>query len=243
MKWIGWLLRLCATILAVSLLTVLTTGYVVNSYIQSLLGSYNIPVPESSPSIGDMMKGMLGFGGKGVKDSPVPGKDVNSAQHDANANKTADSTPGSENVGKHDSQGIVGGGSGGTDSANTGGATQEGGSGKKNGTDEPVPEDAVPAMGGLSSQDAASGQEAQGQDQQVIVTPDDLAAKKDGLPDKDKEEVFSILMSKLPQAEMQTLTEALEGGLTEAEMINIEQILSKYLDKSEYAKVMGILKK
>ena len=198
MKWIGWLLRLCATILAVSLLTVLMTGYVVNSYIQSLLGSYNIPVPESSPSIGDMMKGMLGFGGEGVD---------------------------------------------GTDSANTGGATQDGSSGKKNDTEEPAPEDAVPAMGGLSSQDAAAGQGAQGQDQQVIVTPDDLAAKKDGLPDKDKEKVFSILMSKLPQTEMQTLTEALEGGLTEAEMINIEQILSKYLDKSEYAKVMEILKK
>lgn len=241
MKWIGWLLRLCATILAVSLLTVLTTGYVVNSYIQSLLGSYNIPVPESSPSIGDMMKGMLGFGGKGVKDSPVSGKDVSPIQPDPN--KTADNTPGSENTGKHDSQGSVGEGVDGTDSANTGGATQDGSSGKKNDTEEPAPEDAVPAMGGLSSQDAAAGQGAQGQDQQVIVTPDDLAAKKDGLPDKDKEKVFSILMSKLPQTEMQTLTEALEGGLTEAEMINIEQILSKYLDKSEYAKVMEILKK
>ncbi|GJM81411.1 hypothetical protein HMSSN139_39070 [Paenibacillus sp. HMSSN-139] len=50
-------------------------------------------------------------------------------------------------------------------------------------------------------------------------------------------------MKKLPQEDMQILTVALEGGLTETEMINIEQILSKHLDKTEYAKVMELLKK
>lgn len=109
------------------------------------------------------------------------------------------------------------------------------------GTGDDVPEDALPVMGGMSSSQA--GQGASDQDQQVVVTPDDLIAKKDELPDKDKEEVFKILMSKLPQEDMQSLTAALEGGLTEEELINIEQILSKHLDKTEYAKVMEILKK
>lgn len=97
-------------------------------------------------------------------------------------------------------------------------------------------------MGGISSNSGSSGsQEALGQDQQVVVTPDEMVAKKDELSDKDKEEVFAILMSKLPQAEMQKMTEAMEEGLTESEMIEIEQILSKYLDKTEYSKMMKIL--
>lgn len=197
MKWIGWILRLMVTIVMVSVLTVLTTGYVVHSYIQSILGSYNIALGEQAPTFSGMVKGMFGY----------------TAGEDKDSNQVSVSTPNSSIEQSHEDK-------------------QE-----EMETEAPdVPEDALPVMGGVASEAVDQ------QDQQVLVTPDDLVAKKDELTDKEKEEVFTILMSKLPQAEMQKLTEVMEGGLTETEMIEIEQILSKYLDKSEYAKMVKLLK-
>lgn len=268
MKWIGWLLKLCATIVAVSLLTVATTGYVVNSYIESLLGSYNIPVAGHAPSLGGIMKDMLGFGGSGkasegealTADTEVTGKangsDVEDGAGEAagsvgdGSGSTGGGSP-SQSLGGNSADSTVGSGAGngqngaagasGTAGTGSGSGAADGTDGTDGtGTDDAAPEDSLPVMGGMSSNEA--GQGALEQDQQVVVTPDDLAAKKDELPDKQKEEIFAILMSKLPQEDMQILTVALEGGLTETEMINIEQILSKHLDKTEYAKVMEMLK-
>ncbi|MGG6310459.1 hypothetical protein [Paenibacillus macerans] len=224
MKWIGWLLKLCATIVAVCLLTVATTGYVVNSYVQSLLGSYNIPVTGHAPSLGGIMKGMLGLGGGGSSTEDDP------QTADAGGGASADA------AGKGGTSGGTGD-EGQNGASGTAGTGSDSGSGEKRTDGEDVPEDALPVMGGMGSGDDL------GEDQEVVVTPDDLVAKKDELPDKQKEEIFAILMSKLPQEDMQILTVALEGGLTETEMINIEQILSKHLDKTEYAKVMELLKK
>jgi len=239
MKWMWRLFKLSVTAIVVSLLTVLTTGYVVNSYVQSLLSSYNIPIAEETPTLGGMVKGMLGFGGK--TGNKVADK---SGTEDGLSDKTADTeglgslsgtgsdTSSSAGVGsdtKEDSEGTV-----------EGDAAQDNKSAGTGQEDGQVPEDSVAAMGGISSQ---AEQNASGQQGEVLVTPDDLIARKDGLPDQEKEEVFKILMTKLPQEEMQKLTEAMEDGLTETEMIEIEQILSKYLDKAEYTKMMNILKK
>lgn len=232
MKWFGWILKLCVTIVAVSLLTVATTGYIVNSYIQSLLSSYNLPITAEAPSFSGIMKGMLGLGGASNRTDQAKGED----KVDNRADKTKDDVADSSSGGSGES-GSSGGATTGTNGTPASGK-DPGTEGKDaNTTDENAPEDALPVMGGMS------GGEAMGEDQQVVVTPDDLVAKKKELPDQQKEEIFAILMKKLPQEEMQMLTVALEGGLTETEMINIEQVLSKHLDKTEYAKVMELLKK
>ncbi|MCM3041329.1 hypothetical protein M3201_16610 [Paenibacillus motobuensis] len=235
MKWMWRLFKLSVTAIVVSLLTVMTTGYVVNSYIQSLLSSYNIPIAEEAPTLGGMFKGMLGFGGK-------TGNKV--ADKSGTENGLSDKTADTGGLGALPGTGSDTSSDAGDDSATNGEGSDKtvGGKAAENdksaGTDQEngqAPEDSVAAMGGISSQ---SGQQGD-----VLVTPDDLIARKDQLPDQEKEEVFKILMTKLPQEEMQKLTEAMEDGLTETEMIEIEQVLSKYLDKTEYTKMMNILKK
>lgn len=243
MKWLGWILKLCVTIVAVSLLTVATTGYVVNSYIQSLMSSYNLPITGQAPGFGGIMKGMLGFGKASDRAGQVEGEadqgdDANKVESgsvaDANSGKTEGDSADSSGAGGESDRALNG-----TTTETSGNPPSESTSKDANETDPngDAPEDALPVMGGMSAGDAL------GEDQQVVVTPDDLVAKKEELPDKQKEEIFAILMKKLPQEEMQILTVALEGGLTETEMMNIEQMLSKHLDKTEYAKVMELLKK
>ncbi|WP_410770149.1 hypothetical protein [Fontibacillus sp. BL9] len=272
MRWIGRLAKLVITVVIVCMLTVMTTGYVVNTYIQSLLGSYNLPLAAEAPTLGGMMKGMLGIGGSKEKDKNnknAAGEDKDSQY--ADTGKESDETGGLTGLGGSEGKGentsgelgdtsgtnsngsnnSTGGTGSDTDGSKTGksgendGNPGSGGTGGSGGsTDgEAPPEDALPVMGGISGGSGSAGgsQGALGQDEQVVVTPDEMVAKKDGLSDKDKEEVFAMLMAKLPQEEMQKMTEAMEGGLTEAEMIEIEQIIAKYLDKTEYTKMMQIL--
>ncbi|WP_059041253.1 hypothetical protein [Paenibacillus rubinfantis] len=240
MKWLGWILKLVVTIVAVSLLTVATTGYIVNSYIQTLLSSYNLPITAQAPGIGGIMKGMLGFGGTGGGTDQAEGEtDTDSSGSGTGKSDTGKSGTVDTGSGKTDpsGDGQSNNGSPKDPTTETNGSPTGGTNTDANGTEADAPEDALPVMGGMNAGDAL------GEDQQVVVTPDDLVAKKDELPDQQKEEIFAILMKKLPQEDMQKLTVALEGGLTEIEMINIEQILSKHLDKTEYSKVMELLKK
>ncbi|AOZ92887.1 hypothetical protein [Paenibacillus crassostreae] len=111
--------------------------------------------------------------------------------------------------------------------------------------EEPV-EDALPVMGGDYKEDAAGvGQQEQlqiEQDQQVVISPDELVQKKDEMIDSDKEEIFNILMTKLPQERVQEITVAMENGLTEQELVQVESILSEYLNDEEYDKLLTLLR-
>ncbi|WP_438348381.1 hypothetical protein ACP8HI_22675 [Paenibacillus sp. FA6] len=106
-------------------------------------------------------------------------------------------------------------------------------------SDEEPPVDALPVMGQTITEEAAGAGQ---QDQQVVVTPDEMVRKKDGLIASDKEEIFNILMTKLPQEKIQEITVAMENGLTEQELAEVEKVLSEYLDKDEYAKLLSLLK-
>ena len=208
MKWLSWIGRLIITVVVVCLLTVMTTGYVVNYYIEHMLSRYHISMTGGGPSVTDIMKGLVGI--QSSSTSPL-NEELSSNEKDGEQDENKES-----NKNKNKSQ----------DNMNlpnlppaTGGANSGNGSGNGNGNDK------------------------LNQKENVVVTPDDLIAKKDGIDSKDKEAIFTILMSKLPQEEMQKLTEYMEDGLTETEVLAIEQMLSKYLDKTEYAKVMEVLKK
>lgn len=235
MKWLLKFARLGLVVITVSLLTILTTGYVVNTYIQSLLSSYNLPIASQTPSLGGIVKGMLGFGSKGNQDP----KDDLTREATGQTGLESEEPEESQQSSTGDRSGA---GDSGTNQEGLSTGDQEATSGPESSegdgdTEEEAPEGSVPVMGGIA------GDSAGAQDQQVLVTPDDLVAKKDELSDSEKEEVFATLMSKLPQEEMQRMSELIEGGLTETEMIEIEQILSKHLSKEEYAKMLNILKK
>ncbi|WP_211373312.1 hypothetical protein [Paenibacillus faecis] len=119
MRWMGWLLRLIATVVVVCALTVMTTGYVVNAYIQSLLESYHLPITAEAPSLGSVVKGMLGLGGKD--------RDEEAKKTALDADPQTHSSAGSKNEG--DSSGRTGTGGTGTGATGTGGTAGAGASG------------------------------------------------------------------------------------------------------------------
>ncbi|KOR75918.1 hypothetical protein [Paenibacillus solani] len=223
MNWMKWLLKVSLTTLLVSTLTIVTTGFVVNAYIQSVLSSFNIQLETESMGVGGMMKAMLGIGSGTKPDS------VNSVKESGQT----------ENKGSTAENSISGAGK----DANTGKAENDETSTKESETtiepsENEAPDNSLPVMGRNTSEAGDPSLE----DQQIVMTPGDIVDRKGSLSTEDKEEIFTILMNKLPQSEMQKISEAMEDGLTAAELEEIEQGISKYLNPEEFDKLISMLK-
>ncbi|MGG4217192.1 hypothetical protein ABEW32_03050 [Paenibacillus jamilae] len=217
MRWLGWLLKKGMTVVLVSALTLAVTGVVVNAYVQSLLRQFNIQL-DQQPIWG------LGWlnGSTGANKSTETGK-----------SKTTGSDSGSATPPDHAlpvmGQDLEESGS------KIGSAPNDKGS-QEGSTSARTPGSESQQAGGTATPETS----IEGHD--LVITPDHLTEKKNNLPADQKQEIFTILMSKLPPEEMQKISAAMEGGLTEQELQDIQQVLAKYLTKEEYNKLMGMLK-
>ncbi|ADO59357.1 MULTISPECIES: hypothetical protein [Paenibacillus] len=218
MRWLGWLLKKGMTVVLVSALTLAVTGVVVNAYVQSLLRQFNIQL-DHQPTWGwSWLKGSAGTDqSTGTGKSKTTGSDSGGVTPPDNALPVMGQ--GLEESGRE-----AGGSSNGTVSQE--GATSAGTSGS---------ESRQQAEGTATPETSIEGHD-------LVITPDHLTEKKNNLPAAQKQEIFTILMSKLPPEEMQKISAAMEGGLTEQELQDIQQVLAKYLTKEEYNKLMGMLK-
>lgn len=242
MKLLQWFVKMLLTVVLVSSLTLLTTGLIVQSYVKSLLASFNIEWEGSSLGLTSMFQGALGGSKTNEKksepeseptDKPV-GADEEKVPEGAISvmgNEGDESTKSEEKASQNASQGNSDSGQGNLNEKSDLGVDSETGSetganagadptGPSNGTDE----------GKAAAENGA-----------VVVSPDDITNKKDSLPQAEKEKIFSLLMNKLPQQEMQQISSAMEGGLTEEELREIEQVISKYLTSEEYDGLMEVL--
>ncbi|MEC0371159.1 hypothetical protein [Paenibacillus chibensis] len=248
MKWTVWLVKTVLTVVLVCGLTLLTTGVIVNSYVQSLLSSFNITLEGQSFSLGGMMKGMLGLGGSGSgdqakKDSKADGGTSGTTageREDSGANSSGGSL-GSMTSGSADQTGSGTDASGDKDVGSTGGdsGSTSGSSSTDSGADssktsgEDAPIDALPVTGqGMLGE--SSAENGSSPDHQDTISPDDAAQKKQELTSSEKDQIFNILMTKLPQSELQKISTAMEDGLTAEELQTMEETISKYLTTEEF---------
>jgi hypothetical protein len=287
MRIAQWLIKIVLTVVLISGLTILTTGAIVNSYVQSLLASFNITLEGQSFGLGSMMKGIFGQGGEDkASDSKEPAKlaepdDGKKASDPSNDERKApdpsnDGKKASESGGHESLNGSASGSSGsstadhgeikpedgskGGDSTdsntstnnNTGteGNTNTNGNNSSNGNtstgggtvDDEAPDQSIPIMGQGMTEDPSAGKE-QAQDGEAAAKPDDAVQKKQEITSSEKEQVFGILMTKLPPSEMQKIADAMGHELTDEELKSIEQSIAAYLSPEEYQALKQILKK
>lgn len=225
MKWMKWLLKISLTAILVSTLTIVTTGIVVNAYIQSVLSSFNIQLEAEPMGVGGIMKSMLGVG-SGTK--PDAGS-VNAAKGNHQLEEDQGAADDVSEAGTETNGGAK------EDEETSSGST---GTSGETSNDEEAPDNSLPVMGTNTTESGDSSLE----DQEIVMTPGDIVDRKDRLPTEEKEEIFTMLMNKLPQSEMQKISEAMEDGLTAAELAEIEQGISKYLNPEEFDKLITMLK-
>ncbi len=231
MNLMKWLLKVSLTAILVSTLTIVTTGIVVNAYIQSILSSLNIQLEAQPLGVGGIMKTMLGFGA-GTDSGTGTTSGTSETVNVTNANQTSpDSVRSDDKEPRADGT-----------AAETNGTQEaeetEAGTGETEGTssEQEGPDGSLPVMGS-----SATDSEATPEDDQIVMTPGDIVDRKGSLPLEDKEEIFTLLMNKLPQSEMQKISEAMEDGLTEAELAEIEEGITQYLSEAEYDKLISLL--
>lgn len=225
MSWMKWLLKVSLTTLLVSTLTIVTTGFVVNAYIQTVLSRLNIQLETESVGVGAMMKTMLGIGPDSKPDVP--------SVHAAKDSKLEED----QEAAAEDSKTGVGKGADASRNEEDDAITKPPetiGDPPKN----EAPDNALPVMS-MNTTDLGNSPL---EDEPIVMTPGDLVDRKDNLSTEDKEEIFMILMNKLPQSEMQKISGAMEDGLTAAELEAIEQGITKYLNPKEFDKLISMLK-
>lgn len=212
MKWVKRALGVCLIVVLASSLSILTTGVIVNAYVQSVMSGLGLKADLPAPGFGGMLSSLLGTSGKPASKEPA-----------AQDNRAASFNPSGE-----------GNPTGTGDTKETVPAATADSSG--NAAEDKTPDNALPVMG-----EAASEEQSGTQDQQLVMTPEAMKDLKDNLPSAEKVNIFNILMNKVPQEEMQKISAAMEGGLTEQEVTEIQSIISKYVTPEEYNKLMKIL--
>jgi len=108
------------------------------------------------------------------------------------------------------------------------------------GNEAPPPHNALPVMGGVSQSENQAGGFG-GSQEQFYVSMEELNEKKNSMSDEERMEIFAMLITKLPPAEVQSISALLEDGLDAEELESAAAILQQYLSEEEFARLVDML--
>ncbi|WP_442602487.1 hypothetical protein [Paenibacillus sp. KN14-4R] len=77
----------------------------------------------------------------------------------------------------------------------------------------------------------------------MMMSIEDFTKKKDQMSNEDKMKIFSTIVSRVPENEIQRLSTLVENGITADEAKEMETILRKYLKPAEYTEIITIITK
>ncbi|OXM84547.1 hypothetical protein [Paenibacillus rigui] len=244
MKGMAWLIKLIMSALITSMVCIASTFWVINTYVDMVLEQYQLKTTvQSTPSwsqlVGRLTQQLsmpkadsrsVALGEKTPKDQAVTG---------AISPDGSITVPSGAGGGSGSSS--AGAGSTGSESPATTPTGKEGTPADKN-----PPEDAIAVFGHQSGQSGSStgsgSSSASDADKRVVVSGEDFTKKKDQLTNEEKNKIFNLLMTRVPQDEMQRISRLMEDGITAAELKEIEQVLQKYLKPEEYTQLLSMIK-
>ncbi|MEX2415516.1 MAG: hypothetical protein WD424_05180 [Paenibacillaceae bacterium] len=201
MRLLGWFSKLLISVLLISFLSVFTTAYIVDLYINRFLEQWNVadtlkPTVDAEDYVSKLINPSRIWT---QDDSPSP----TSIQEDEVLNE--DHT-----------------------------ATEE---------DDPgLPVFNPEQVTGMEQEDAQSPASSDLKDT-VVMSAQEFNEKRKKLTNQDKSAIFAIVITKLPQKELQKMSLLLEDGITEEELGNLEDVMNAYLEQEEVTKLLAILNK
>jgi hypothetical protein len=227
LRRLAWIGKLIAAGLIISFLSIWTTGYIVTSYVESLLKQFELPV-EVPPMAMSGVWGSL-WGSDPLLVSEDEGQENQSGGNEAEEEEAKPEAE--EAFGEIEEAPITDiGGGGGSQAAGEAEAEAEN-------PEAGIEEGAAGALEGEA--DGVAGIDGT----ETAVTTDELEAAKDEMSEEDKQLLIDLLMSKLPEESWLQISEYMEEGLTEQELTSVQQIMAQHLDTAEYEQMMEILKK
>lgn len=255
-KMTGWLAKTVAAGLIISFLSIWTTGYIVNSYVETLLKQFNIPLDQKPFALSSVWGGLWGADPLLKSDQDIAERNGSDTKGtgDGGAAKETEGITEQKEVGKNEGSEmeeketplVVDAYGDETSGALTdigGGRGPKGNSGagsKAHGGDSGI----LSEMQGGADLNTGGGSEAEEALREgVAITTDELNETKNGMSQEDKEQLFNVMMKKLPQEAWQRISGLMEGGLTNEELTEVQQLIAQHLDRDEYDRMMEIMKK
>jgi hypothetical protein len=240
MKLFAWLSKLLISTVLISTLSVLAAGYVVNLYVEEIVRQYQLPAIGKKIQFSDIFARLsedLNIskpkGDQAASSATLKGldaiKDMGGTSGQVQGSKTS-------SVSEPDGQA----GTGGSDPINPKPDTPKDAT-KPAGTEPEASKDSAVAVWGQVKQESSSA--ANNAEKDLVISTEEFTKKKDMLSSEDKMKIFTLVVSKLSQDEVQHLSSLLEGGITVGEMKEVDQILQKYLKKEEYQQLLDVLGK
>ncbi|MFC5406679.1 hypothetical protein [Cohnella soli] len=212
-KWISWVIKIGATALLLSFLSIWTTGYIVNSYMETVVKQLNLPVDIKPIALS-------GVWGKlwGASDSPSKSAEVDkgdtSSKTDGEPSSSPVSSPSAE-----PSNSVGGVSESPSDKPSSEPSTPADASADPEASTDPGKNGAVPVMGD-GEQQTSSG---------ISLT------------DEQRQSLYALVVSKLNPAQLQQLSDALKGGQTPEQMKGVQEMLKSALTHEEFVQMMSIL--
>lgn len=77
----------------------------------------------------------------------------------------------------------------------------------------------------------------------LLLSMEQVEAQRNQLTSKEKMDIFSILISKIPQLEVEAMWAKIVDGVTELEAQQIQETLKKYLNEQEYQMIEELIRK
>jgi hypothetical protein len=221
-KWISWALRIGATAVLLSFLSIWTTGYIVNSYMESVIKQLDLPL-DTKPFA------LSGIWGKLWGADHAPSKTANDEA--ATAMKEQQQSDTSTN------NGFIGEAGQQTDSptqavTDTGDESASASPSETTGAID-IGESPSPTP----SEQADPGEVQPGEAVPVISGAIDSYQ----LTDEERQSLYAKVVSKLDGSQLQLLSEALKGGLTVDKLNQLKAMLKAVLTDNEYAQMMEVL--
>jgi hypothetical protein len=103
-----------------------------------------------------------------------------------------------------------------------------------------APDDTVPVWKQTSNE--SNKQETKsGKQKDLVMTAEQFAKKKDQLSETDKMKIFTLLATRLPEAEFQKISKYVEDGVTTEEWLAIQALIEKYVKPGEYKELQDLL--
>jgi hypothetical protein len=110
---------------------------------------------------------------------------------------------------------------------------------KSTGT-QAAPDDTVPVWNQTSNESTKQETEL-GKQKDLVMSAEQFTKKKDQLSDTDKTKIFTLLATRLPEAEFQKISKYVEDGVTKEEWLAIQALVEKYVKPEEYKELQDLL--
>lgn len=224
---LSWLMKLIVGTVFVSVLSIATTGIIVNAYITNILQEYHLLPQGQSLSL----SGMLHFGSSGKQEGSADAATQDSSVSNADA-PPAD-TANTNTAPSADRAAVSSGDAAGSDTGAAGTATVP--------PEQGMEPQAVPAWSDVSGQQ--SNRQSDQNNQASQKTQNNGKQTANVISAEDRLHIYSLLSSVLSEKEVQNISGLLESGMTSEQIQQIEKDAEAKLSEGNYQTLLNIFNK